>query len=155
MSSSSSHDRFGPRCTRERGTPRRARPPERRDEPRPPHEGQPARGRGRECGQASVELVALLPLIAAIAALGWQAVVAGQAVWLAGSAARAAARASAVGADARAAARGALPARLRHGVAVASRGEQGVRVTIAIPSIVGAGRLGTVSARARLQDQTR
>jgi hypothetical protein len=99
--------------------------------------------------------VALLPLIAAIAALGWQAVVAGQAVWLAGSAARAAARASAVGADARAAARGALPARLRHGVAVASRGEQGVRVAIAIPSIVGAGPLGTVSARARLQDQTR
>ncbi|HEV7807907.1 MAG TPA: hypothetical protein VGO80_18960 [Solirubrobacteraceae bacterium] len=125
-----------------------------------PHEpGEPRRSseseRERECGQASIELVALLPLVAVIAALGWQAVVAGQAVWLAGSAARAAARASAVGADARAAARRALPERLRRGVAVRTRGEHGVRVAITIPSVIGAGRLGTVSARARMQDQTR
>jgi len=111
--------------------------------------------RERERGQASVELVALLPLIAVLAALLWQAVVAGQAVWLAGSAARAAARASAVGTDARAAARRVLPERLRRDIAVRTRGERGVHVAIAIPSVVGAGRLGTVSARARLQDQTR
>jgi hypothetical protein len=112
----------------------------------------------REHGQATVELVALLPLMAVLAAVLWQAAVAGQAVWLAGSAARAAARASAVGADARAAARQVLPARLEPGLLVAREpgggdGGDGVRVTIAIPAVVGDGRLGGVTARARLQDQ--
>ena len=108
-----------------------------------------------ERGQASVEFVALLPLLAVVAGLLWQAVVAGQAVWLAGSAARAAARASAVGADPRAAARRVLPARLRAGLAIRSHDHGGVRVAIAIPSVASALRLGTVTARARLQDQTR
>ena len=112
----------------------------------------------RKHGQASVELVALLPLMAVLAALLWQAVVVGQAVWLAGSAARAAARASAIGADAKAAARRVLPDRLERGLVVrpATTGAgDGVRVAIAIPAVVGSGRLTTVSARARLQDQTR
>jgi len=109
-----------------------------------------------ERGQATVELVALLPLVAALAVLLWQGVVAGQAVWFAGSAARAAARASAVGGDAGAAARRVLPARLEQGLKVEHGGDDaGVRVAIAIPSVIGATRLGTVSARARLQDQTR
>lgn len=105
-------------------------------------------------GQATVELVALLPLIAVLAALLWQAVVAGQAIWLSGSAARAAARAHAIGADAPAAARGVLPARLRRGLVVrpATAGG-GVQVAIAVPTIVGTGRLTTVTARAHLQDQ--
>jgi hypothetical protein len=115
----------------------------------------PAHHRSAESGQATVELVALLPLLGVLAALMWQAVVAGQAVWLAGSAARAAARASAIGADAGAAARRVLPARLRHGVVVRAGDEGGVRVAIAIPSVIGAGRLGSVSSRARLEDQTR
>lgn len=106
-----------------------------------------------ERGQASVELVALLPLVAVLAGLLWQAALAGQAVWLAGSAARAAARASAVGDDAAAAARRVLPARLRRGLTVGT-GDGGVRVAIAIPAIVG-GRLTSVAVRARLQDQTR
>ena len=107
-------------------------------------------------GQATVEFVALLPLMAVLAGLLWQAVVAGQAVWLTGSAARAAARASAVGGDARAAARRVLPPRLRGGVRVRSAAaDHGVRVTVAIPSVIGIANLGTVSARARLQDQTR
>ena len=110
----------------------------------------------REHGQATVELVALLPLVAVLAGLLWQAVVAGQAVWCAGSAARAAARASAVGGDARAAARRVLPRRLREGLVVTRvRGDEGVSVAIAIPAVIGAARLGTVSARARLRDQTR
>ena len=115
--------------------------------PRPP---------GAEDGQASVELVALVPLVAILVVLLWQAVVAGQAVWLAGSAARAAARATAVGADAPAAARRVLPSRLERGLVVrpAASGE-GVRVAIAIPVVFGSGRLTTVSARARLQDQAR
>jgi hypothetical protein len=108
-----------------------------------------------ERGQATVELVALLPLVAVLAGVLWQAAVAGQAVWLAGSAARAAARASAVGADARVAARRVLPARLERGLVVTSAGTEdgGVRVAIAIPAIVGGGRLASVSAWARLQDQ--
>ncbi len=114
------------------------------------------RPRRAERGQASVELVALLPLLAVLAGLLWQAVVAGQAVWLAGSAARAAARATALGTDAPAAARRVLPDRLERGLVVrpAAAGD-GVRVAIAIPAIVGGGRLTTVSARARLQDQQR
>jgi hypothetical protein len=115
----------------------------------------PARRTARERGQATVELVALLPLVAVLAASLWQASIAGQAVWLAGSAARAAARASAIGADPRAAARGALPGRLERGLVVTRlRGGGGVRVAIAIPAIVGGGRLGSVTARAALQDQT-
>jgi hypothetical protein len=106
-----------------------------------------------ELGQASVELVALLPLMAVLAGLLWQGVVAGQAVWLAGSAARAAARASAVGADERAAARRVLPGRLERGLAVRRERSGGVRVAIAVPAVVGSGRLTTVFARARLQDQ--
>lgn len=106
-----------------------------------------------ELGQASVELVALLPLIAVLAGLLWQGVLVGQAVWLAGSAARAAARASAVGTDERAAARRVLPARLERGLVVHREQSGGVRVTIAVPAIVGSGRLTTVFARARLQDQ--
>jgi hypothetical protein len=105
-------------------------------------------------GQASVELVALLPLMAVLAGLLWQGVVAGQAVWLAGSAARAAARASAVGADERAAARRVLPARLERGLVVRrERSGGGVRVAIGVPAIIGSGRLTTVSARAHLQEQ--
>jgi hypothetical protein len=109
----------------------------------------------RERGQATVELVALLPLVAALAAALWQAAIAGQAVWLAGSAARAAARANAVGADPRAAARRVLPARLEPGLLVTRDGgrDDGVRVTIAIPAVVVGGHLGGVTARARLQDQ--
>jgi hypothetical protein len=109
----------------------------------------------RDRGQATVELVALLPLVALLVGALWQAAVAGQAVWLAGSAARAAARATAVGADARAAARRVLPARLEPGLVVAHVGERddGVRVTIAIPAIVGGGHVGDITARARLQDQ--
>jgi hypothetical protein len=111
-----------------------------------------------QSGQATVEFVALLPLVAVLVGLLWQAVVAGQAVWLAGTAARAAARASALGTDARVAARGVLPDRLERGLVVAERPggrDEGVRVAIRIPSIVGDARLGTVTARARLRDQTK
>lgn len=111
-----------------------------------------------EHGQATVELVALLPLIVILGALLWQLVVAGQAVWLVGSAARAAARARAIGGDAPAAARRVLPARLERGLVVrpaATGQDEGVRVEIAIPAVLGSGRLTTVSARARLQSQGR
>ena len=72
--------------------------------------------RREQTGQATVEFVALLPLVVVVALVCWQVVVAGQAVWLSGAAARSAARAAAVGGNARAAARGVLPQRLRAAV---------------------------------------
>jgi hypothetical protein len=109
-------------------------------------------GKG-ELGQASVELVALLPLIALLAALLWQAVVAGQAIWVSGAAARAAARAGAVGGDRVQAARQALPARLERGLRVRSDRDGAVAVVVGVPAVIGAWRLGTVRASARFEPQ--
>jgi hypothetical protein len=103
-------------------------------------------------GQAAVELVALLPLVALVAAALLQAALAGHAMWAAAQAARAGARAAAVGADPRTAVRAALPARLAHGVRV-RRGSTGeVRVAVRIPSVAGL-RLGAVEQRARFAAQ--
>lgn len=105
-----------------------------------------------ESGQATVELVALLPLLAALALMAWQAVVAGQVVWLSGGAARAAARASAIGADADRAARSVLPRGLRDGAS--AKDEAGrVTVRVEVPSVVGGVRLATISTRARFAPQ--
>src|SRR3982750_1043904 len=49
-----------------------------------------------ERGQATVELVGVLPLLAVLGFAVWQAAVVGQAFWMAGAAARAAARAEAL-----------------------------------------------------------
>ncbi len=107
-----------------------------------------------EDGQASVELAAILPLIAVVVMLLWQAAVAGQAVWLAGTAARAAARAAAVGGEPRQAAAGTLPRSLRHGLRAVTLKDGAVRVWIHIPSVVAGGpRVATVSARARFRPQ--
>src|SRR5687768_9421448 len=73
---------------------------------------------GGEAGQATVELVALLPLLAVVLAGAWQAVLAGQAAWAAGAAARAAARAHGVGTDPTRAARTHLPGSLERGLRV-------------------------------------
>jgi hypothetical protein len=104
-------------------------------------------------GQASVELVALLPVLALVVALLWQGIVAGQALWLSGSAARAAARADALGEDAEAAARRSLPRALAAGVSVESTGENAVTVRVRVPAIIGGGSLGGVSATAAMARQ--
>jgi hypothetical protein len=100
-----------------------------------------------------VELVALLPGIVLVAAVLWQVVIAGQAVWLAGSAARAAARAQAVGADAAAAARRVLPAALERGLDVRRLENGAVVVKVAVPAVIAGWRLGTVTAAARFAPQ--
>ena len=105
-----------------------------------------------EVGQASVETVALLPLVVLVGVLLWQAVVAGQALWLSGAAARSAARAAAVGADAEAAARGALPPRLEAGLRVRAAGA-GVRVAVQVPSVLSGGSIFTVRSGAAFPDQ--
>jgi hypothetical protein len=117
--------------------------------------GQPRRmpaGRAEE-GQASVEMAALLPLVVLVGALLWQAVVAGQALWLSGAAARAAARAAAVGGDAEAAARGAVPPALERGLRVRASEGGAVRVSLRVPSVLTNGTLTTVESRAAFPKQ--
>jgi hypothetical protein len=104
-------------------------------------------------GQATVELVALLPLLATLAALLWQAALAGQAVWLAGSAARAAARAHAVGGDVRMALRAALPPALEQGARARAGADGAVVVSVRVPAVFPRWRVGTITARARFAPQ--
>lgn len=106
-----------------------------------------------ERGQATVELVGVLPLVVVLGFAVWQAAVAGQALWMAGAAARAAARAAAIGTDPEAAARAVLPPRLEDGLRVRARDDGGVRVTVWIPAVVGAGAVGATTARARFVPQ--
>ncbi len=99
-------------------------------------------------GQASVELVALLPALAVCLAIAAQTVLAGWALWSAGNAARAGARAREVGSNAEAAARHALPGPLRAGAAI--RSADGVIVRVRIPAIVPGMSLPPVSAASTL-----
>jgi hypothetical protein len=105
-----------------------------------------------DSGQASVELIAVLPLVALVVAVLWQAVLAGQAVWSSAGAARAAARAQAVGGDALAAARSAVPGSLRGGVRVKPAGD-GVLVGVRVPLVLSGMSLMTIDSRARLPPQ--
>jgi len=86
----------------------------------------------REVGTASVELIAVIPfLLLAVLAVA-QVVLAGQAVWSAGVAARAGARAALVGGDTAAAARRALPPSLRAGAIVKEDGAVSVQVPMPV-----------------------
>ena len=106
-----------------------------------------------DSGQASVELVALLPLLAVLLALAWQAVLAGHAAWAATAAARAAARAAALGGDPAVAARAHLPAALERGLRV-SRGTHGaIDLSLRVPTVIPAIRLGRVAATGRFRPQ--
>jgi hypothetical protein len=105
-------------------------------------------------GQATVELVALLPVLAAVLAGLWQAVLAGQAVWAVTAAARAAARAHAVGADAGGAARAHLPATLERGLRVRTGSGGEVRVSVRIPALPGLPSPGRAHAGARFEPQS-
>lgn len=89
-----------------------------------------------ETGQASVELIAAVPLVLLVGAVAWQLALAGHAAWMSAHAARAAARAEVVGRDPRAAARSALPATLRRGLEVSRPRGGGVRVKVRVPFLV-------------------
>jgi hypothetical protein len=84
----------------------------------------------REEGTASVELIAVVPFLLLAVLVAAQLGLAGQALWSAGVAARAGARAALVGGDATAAARRALPPSLRSGARVGDSGAVSVRVAI-------------------------
>ena len=106
-----------------------------------------------DSGQAAVELVALLPLIAAMLALAWQAVLAGHAVWAVTSAARAAARAAAIGADPASAARAHHPASLERGLRVSLAREGEVGLSVRIPPLLHTVPLGRVHAQGHFRPQ--
>ena len=89
-----------------------------------------------ERGQASIELVAVLPVVLLVGAIVWQLALAGHTAWLTANAARAGARADAVGRDAAAAARSALPRSLERGLEVERLRGGGVRVSVRVPLVV-------------------
>lgn len=104
----------------------------------------------RQSGQATVELVALLPLLLLAALIGWQLAVAGYAWTVAGGAARAGVRAHEVGAPARAAALAALPGSYARGARVEASADGEVRVRVDVPRVVPLlPRLGEVRVEAR------
>jgi hypothetical protein len=104
--------------------------------------------RRREGGQASVELLAGLPLLIAVGLVVLQLLAVGYAAVLAGSAAEAGALALAAGGDARAGVREALPGWSRAGAQVSvSGGEVQVRLRPPSPLAAVARRL-RVNARA-------
>ena len=69
-------------------------------------------------GQATVELLGVVPALLAVGLVVWQLILVGHTAWLSAHAARAAARAELVGEDAAAAARSVLPAGLERGLEV-------------------------------------
>ena len=91
----------------------------------------------RERGQAAVELLAVLPLLVALALAALQLLAVGYASVLAGNAAEAGALALAAGADARAGAREALPGWSRARAAVTAANGR-VEVRLRPPSAVNA-----------------
>jgi hypothetical protein len=91
---------------------------------------------GAQSGQASVELVAMVPFVLLIGAVVWQLTLAGHTAWLTANAARAAARADTVGRDVSAAARSALPGSMEDGLEVKRLDQGGVRVSVRVPLLL-------------------
>ncbi|HEX6652898.1 MAG TPA: hypothetical protein VF072_09155 [Thermoleophilaceae bacterium] len=89
-----------------------------------------------ESGQASVETVALLPLVLVAAAIAWQLVLTGHTLWLCANAARAAARADLVGASPSRAARSALPRSLERDLSVTRVAGDRIRVQLRLPLLL-------------------
>jgi pilus assembly protein CpaE len=92
--------------------------------------------RGGQAGQASIELVTMLPVVLLVGAVVWQLALAGQTAWLTANAARAAARADAVGRGAPEAARSALPGSLEDELHVERLSRGGVRVSVKVPLLL-------------------
>lgn len=94
----------------------------------------------REAGTASVELIAVVPFLLLAVLVAAQLALAGQALWSAGVAARAGARASLVGRGAAQAARAALPPSMRAGTEIHGGAEIG-EVSVSGPLADAAGAI--------------
>jgi len=101
-------------------------------------ESGPARetAQASESGQASVELVAVVPFVILAALAAWQIALAGHTLWLTAGAARAAARADTVGASPERAARSALPDSMERALSVERVRAGGVRVQVRMPLLL-------------------
>jgi hypothetical protein len=95
-----------------------------------------------------VELVAAIPVLLVVTLIVAQLAVAGYALWSAGAAARAGARADYVGGDGEAAARRSLPAPLRHGARIED--SDGIEVRVQAPALVPGVPSVPVTARSGL-----
>jgi hypothetical protein len=104
---------------------------------------------GREEGSASLELVGVLPFLLVAILVAAQLAMTGAALWSAGIAARAGARAALVGGGADAAARAALPPALRRGARVAA-GAGGVAVEVPLPRLLPGLPPVAIGAKTRL-----
>lgn len=102
----------------------------------------------REEGTASVELIAVVPFLLLAVLAAAQLALAGQALWSAGVAARAGARAALVGHDPEAAARRALPPALRSGASVLEG--DGTSIELDLPRLMPALPPLRVGARTEL-----
>ena len=91
-------------------------------------------GAGSERGSVSLELIGSLPIILLSVLVAAQIVIAGAALWSAGVAARAGARAVLTGKEPRTAAEHAVPAVLQGGLKVSQ--EDGVRVGVRVPAVI-------------------
>jgi len=87
-----------------------------------------------QSGQASVELVAVIPALVLATLIAAQLALAGYGLWSASVAARAGARADYVGGDGPGVARGALPAPLRAGARIEVR--DGLSVDVRVPALI-------------------
>ncbi len=88
-----------------------------------------------ERGQATVELLGVVPALLAVGLVVWQLILVGHAAWMSAHAARAAARADLVGEDAEAAARSAVPEALEGGLEVDRDEAGGTRVQVPVPIV--------------------
>src|SRR3954451_13106096 len=103
---------------------------------------------GDEAGQASLELIAAIPALLFVVLLAAQLAFAGYALWSAGAAAHAGARAAYVGGGARRAALASLPGALRTDASVSAR--DGLAVRVRVPSLLPGLPRMPLTARARL-----
>jgi len=99
-------------------------------------------------GQAAVELIAVIPVLLTVALLVAQLAIAGHALWSAGDAARAGARAAHVGDDAESAAVRALPFWLDGAAEIGTSGA--IQVRVAAPALIPGVPEIPVEASARL-----
>ena len=104
--------------------------------------------RAREIGQASVELVAVLPVLLLLVLAAIQMAIVGYGLWAGAGAARACARAAYIGGDPQAAARSAVPKALRPDARVEGAGP--VAVALRVPSLIPNVDAIPVTARAGL-----
>lgn len=107
--------------------------------------------RDPEEGQASVELVAVLPALVLLALIAAQLAIVGYGLWTSANAARAGARAEYVGGNGAAAARSAVPTALRRSTRV--DGDGPVRVSLRMPSLIPGLKSIPVEARAGLDPE--